>query len=76
MLREPLMDRNNLAELLSLSPAQLEYITDSDPGAGLIYNGKITIPFALDFPKDSELYKLISTSNDVRTEKKKKKFAA
>lgn len=65
MLKEPLMDRQNLAELFHLSPAQLEYITDSDPGHGLFYNGKVTIPFGFDFPRDTELYKLITTSHDV-----------
>ena len=65
MLKEPLMDRQNLAELFHLSPAQLDYITDSDPGHGLIYNGKVTIPFGQDFPKNTELYKVISTSHDV-----------
>lgn len=66
MLREPLMDRQNLAELFNLSSAQLEYITNSNPGYGLIYNGKVTLPFGLDFPTNTELYRLLSTSHDVK----------
>lgn len=69
MLKEPLMDRQNLAELFNLSNAQLEYITDSDPGSGLIYNGKIVLPFIYEFPKDTELYKIMSTAHDVKDAK-------
>ena len=65
MLKEPLMDRQNLAELFNLSNAQLEFIKNPDKGFGLIYNGKITLPFGYEFPKDTELYKIISTSQDV-----------
>ena len=65
MLRAPKMDRENLAELYHLSNAQLEYITDSDQGHGLLNNGKITLPFEMNFPKNSELYKLLTTSHDV-----------
>jgi type IV secretory pathway VirB4 component len=65
MLKEPLMDRQNLAEFFNLSPAQLDYITDSDPGHGLIYNGKVTVPFEYDFPKNTELYKVMTTAHDV-----------
>ena len=66
MLKEPLMDRQNLAELFNLSNAQLEYITESDPGHGLIYNGKVTLPFGFKFPKKTELYRIMSTSGDVK----------
>ena len=65
MLKEQLMDRQNLAELLGLSESQLEYITNSDPGSGLIYNGKVTLPFIYDFPKNTDLYALITTAHDV-----------
>lgn len=64
MLKEPLMDRQNLAELFNLSNAQLEYITDSEKGHGLLYNGKVTIPFGYDFPKKTKLYKMMTTSHD------------
>lgn len=65
MMREPLMDRQNLAELFNLSEAQLDYITDSDPGSGLLYNGKVTLPFVNNFPKKTLLYALMTTSHDV-----------
>ncbi len=65
MLKEPLMDRENLAELFNLSPAQLDCITDSEPGHGLIYNGKVVLPFMNEIPRNTELYKVITTSHDV-----------
>lgn len=65
MLKEPLMDRNNLQTLFKLSNAQLEYITDSDVGCGLFYNGKVTVPFQNELPKNTELYKILTTSHDV-----------
>ncbi len=65
MLKEPLMDRQNLAELLNLSGAQLEYIVNPDPGHGLLYNGKIVVPFGYSFPKNTTLYQAMTTSHDV-----------
>lgn len=64
MLKEPLMDRQNLQALYNLSPTQLEYITNSDPGHGLLYNGKVVLPFGYDFPKKSKLYALLTTAHD------------
>lgn len=65
MLKEPMMDRDNLAQLFNLSAAQLDYITDSDPGHGLIYNGKVVLPFANEFPRKGKLYSIMTTSHDV-----------
>ncbi|MBO4847211.1 MAG: DUF87 domain-containing protein [Lachnospiraceae bacterium] len=64
MLKEPMMDRQNLQLLLNLSVSQLEYITESDKGCGLLYNGKVTIPFMNKFSKNTELYKAMTTSHD------------
>ena len=66
MLREPLMDRQNLAELLSLSNSQLDYINNSDPGHGLIYNGKVAVPFGLNIPKNTQIYRMVTTKHDVQ----------
>lgn len=56
------MDQLNFAELLSISDSQLTYIDNNSPGHGLIYTGKSILPFANEFPEETELYKLISTS--------------
>lgn len=69
MLREPHMDRINLQELFSLSASQLEYITESDPGHGLIYNGKVVLPFVYEFPKNTMLYNILTTSHDTKDAK-------
>ncbi len=69
MLKEPMMDRQNLQILLNLSPSQLEYINESDKGCGLLYNGKVTIPFMSKFPKNTELYNMMDTSHETTLNK-------
>lgn len=61
MLNNSAMDRSMLAELLKLSENDVEFITNAEPGHGLIYNGKQTIPFTDEFPKNTKLYKIMST---------------
>ena len=61
MLNQAKMDRDMLAELLGLSENDVEYITNVEPGHGLIYNGKQIIPFEDEFPEDTELYKIMTT---------------
>ena len=56
------IDRSNLADLFQISDTQLEFITNSSPGHGLIYAGKTTLPFNNEYPRDSELYKIMSSS--------------
>lgn len=63
MLSLPKLDRTNLGDLLQIPESQLEYITNSQPGYGLIYNGKTIIPFKDEFPTDTELFKLMNTTN-------------
>lgn len=61
MLNQSPIDRMNLATLLKISEAQLSYITNSDPGQGLLYNGKTIVPFIDNFPHNTKLYELITT---------------
>lgn len=72
MLSLPKEDRQNLQILFGLSDSQLDYINGNDKGSGLLYNGKITIPFENEFPKDNPIYRIISTSSDTKeaTERK------
>lgn len=65
LLKSEETDQRNLQQLLHLSDTQLGYITNSNKGSGLFYNGKIKIPFDHNFPKDTELYKLLTTAHDV-----------
>jgi type IV secretory pathway VirB4 component len=61
MLSQAPTDRGELAKLLSISDTQMSYITDSGAGKGLMKVGKNLVPFINKFPKDTELYKLMST---------------
>lgn len=61
MLNQGGGDREILAKQLNISPVQLSYITDSRVGCGLIKYGGIIIPFIDKFPKDTQLYKLMTT---------------
>ena len=61
MLNQAASDREKLAKLLSISNEQLSYITNAEPGSGLIKHGGALVPFINRFPKDTMLYKLMST---------------
>ena len=54
-------DREELAKLLNISDTQLSYITNVDAGHGLIKVGSSLVPFANKFPKNTKLYKLMTT---------------
>ena len=61
MLNQAASDREKLAKLLSISNEQLSYITNAEPGSGLIKHGGALVPFINKFPRDTKLYKLMST---------------
>ena len=61
MLNQAATDRTELAKLLNISDLQLSYITNVDAGHGLIKVGSSLVPFANKFPKDTKLYKLMTT---------------
>ena len=60
MLNQAAGDRKILAERLNISSEQLAYVTNSEPGHGLLFFNNVILPFADDFPKDTELYKLLT----------------
>lgn len=62
MLNMARQDRVNLSDLLQIPETQLTYITNAERGHGLIYNEKTILPFKNEFPKDTEIYRIISTS--------------
>lgn len=64
MMNAPLMDRQNLAELLGLSDSQLDYITNAPQGTGLFRMKNLIVPFEWEFPKDTEIYRLITTKRE------------
>lgn len=61
MLNQAARDREKLANLLNISKEQMSYITDTEAGCGLIKYGSSLVPFVNRFPKDTQLYKLMTT---------------
>ncbi|MEX1377683.1 MAG: VirB4-like conjugal transfer ATPase, CD1110 family [Eubacteriales bacterium] len=63
MMNQAPTDRIELANLINISETQLSHITDNDrAGIGLLkYAGSI-VPFEDSFPRDTELYKLMTTT--------------
>ena len=62
LLNQAATDRAELAKLLHISEAQMRYITNSAPGSGLIRMGGIIVPFVNTIPRDTALYRLMSTT--------------
>ena len=61
MLNQASTDRVELAKLLNISDLQMSYITNVNAGEGLIKIGSSLIPFVNKFPRNTELYKLMTT---------------
>ena len=61
MLNQAGGDRQILAKQLGISPHQLSYVTHSGEGEGLLFYGSTILPFVDHFPKDTELYRIMTT---------------
>ena len=61
MLNQAGGDRKILASQLGISPYQLSYVTQSGEGEGLLFYGSTILPFADHFPRDTELYRIMTT---------------
>jgi len=61
MLNQASTDRIELAKLLNISDLQLSYITNVGAGQGLLKVGRSLVPFVNKFPRNTELYKLMTT---------------
>lgn len=61
MLNQAGGDREILAEKLNISLHQLSYVTNSNEGEGLLFYGNTIVPFVDRFPKDTKLYRLMTT---------------
>ena len=46
---------------LNISNQQAAHISNAAPGEGLIFFGNVVLPFVDDFPKDNELYSIMTT---------------
>ena len=61
MLNQAATDREQLAELMGISELQMSYITNAEAGHGLVKVGGALVPFVNHLPKDTELYRLMTT---------------
>ena len=61
MLNQAQGDRAILAGQLGISPQQMKYVTHTEAGEGLIFYGNVVLPFVDRFPKDTELYRVMTT---------------
>ena len=69
MLNQASGDRQILAKQLNISPHQLSYVTHSGEGEGLLFYGNVILPFTDKFPKDTELYSIMTTKpNEINEE--------
>ena len=55
-------DRAELSALLHISDTQMGYVTDVEPGHGLMRVSGAVIPFNCTIPQDTELYRLMNTT--------------
>jgi len=69
MLNQAGGDREILARQLNISPHQLSYVTHSGEGEGLLFYGNVILPFSDKFPRDTELYRIMTTKpNETQSE--------
>ena len=61
MLNQAAGDRAILAKQLNISPQQMKYVTHTEAGEGLLFYGNVILPFVDRFPKDTELYRVMTT---------------
>ena len=61
LLNQAPTDRAELAKLLDASDAQMDYVSDAPAGHGLIKVGSCLVPFINELPRDTELYRLMTT---------------
>jgi hypothetical protein len=61
LLDQSSTDRAALSQLLEIPMTQMSYVTDAAAGCGLLKYGSSLVPFRNEFPKNTELYRLMST---------------
>ena len=67
MLNQAAGDRAVLAKRLNISNHQLSHVTQSGEGEGLLFFGNVILPFLDRFPKNTKLYKIMTTKpNDLK----------
>lgn len=64
MLNQGMGDRKILKEQLDISDEQISYVTNSEEGSGLIFYGDTILPFKDKFPKNTKLYRLMTSKQE------------
>ena len=62
LLNQAATDRDELSRLLNISATQMSHVTNAEAGHGLLRIGSSIVPFANEFPRSGELYRLWSTT--------------
>lgn len=62
MLNQSAGDGEILQQKLRISDEQMNYVSNQDRGHGLIFFGDVILPFKDEFPKNTKIYKLITTN--------------
>ncbi len=62
LLKQANTDSARMAEVIGVSEAQLQYVTNTESGKGLLKCGNVTIPFDNTIRKGSRLYNLYNTN--------------
>ncbi len=70
LLNQNAKDQDILADKLGLSEKQLAYVTNSEPGSGLILFDKVVIPFIDKYPADTETYRIMNTKPEESEERR------
>lgn len=78
ILNQSANDREHIKEKFNLSDAQCDFITNAPSGQGLIYTGTQIVPFSAEFPKDNDIYRLLTSNmkeiQQYEQEKKRKEL--
>lgn len=64
IMNQPMSEDEALYDMFKVSPEQLDYVINVGTGRGLIYiedDDGTLVPFENEFPRDTELYKILST---------------
>lgn len=61
IMNQATSDRDQLASLLNISDSLLRFVTNAEEGYGLIFIGKSILPFYDKFPKNTKLYRMMTT---------------
>ena len=68
LLNQNAKDQVILADKLGLSEKQLQYVTNSDSGCGLILFNDVVIPFADRYPTETKTFKIMNTKLEEKEE--------